>query len=124
MPRYVLVYTKQSKKKEVGKVVTYDKEGVIGIFHRKAPLTQFLEPGQLVIARILSMKGRNRHFYILYPVHIVEGDRIPSQYDRNLEIWGEEPYKELRRRRMRKRASIIKEKLKKVEEEIDRFRES
>ena len=124
MSRYVLVYTKASKKKEVGRVVTYDKEGVIGIFHRKAPLTQFLEPGQLVIAKILSMKGRNRHFYILYPVHIVKSDRIPIQYDRNLEIWGEEPYKELRRRRMRRRASIVKEKLKKVEKEINRFRES
>lgn len=123
MPRYVLVYTKQSKKKDVGKVVTYDKEGVIGIFHKKAPLTQFLEPGQLVIARILSMKGRNRHFYILYPVHIVEGDRIPAQYDRNLEIWGEEPYRELRRRRLRRRANIIQEKLKEVDEEIDRLRD-
>ena len=119
--KYVLVYTKKSKKKEIGKVVTYDKEGVIGIFHRKAPLTQKLEPGQLVIAKILSTKSGKRHFYILYPIQIVNNDKIPSEYNRDIEIWGEEPHRELRRR-MRRRAEAVKQRLRKVEKEIENYR--
>jgi len=99
MPRYVLAYTKKSKKKEVGKVITYDKDGVIGIFHRRAPLTEKLEPGMLVIAKIISPRSRDRNFYILYPVEILEGDKIPEKYNKNIVIWGRPAYKELRRRR-------------------------
>ncbi len=96
MPRYVLVYTKKSRKPEVGEVVTYDPDGVIGIFHRKAPLTKELREGMLVIAKILSHKSRNRNFYILWPVMIVR-DSIPPEYDRDLKVWGRPAYKALKR---------------------------
>jgi len=99
MPRYVLVYTKASKKKHVGNVITYDKDGVIGIFHKKAPLTKELRENMLVIARIISPKDKNRNFYILWPVYIVRDDRIPEEYNKNLEVWGRPAYKELKRRR-------------------------
>jgi len=95
----VLVYTKKSKKKEVGEVITYDKNGVIGIFHRKAPLTPELREGMLVVARIISYKDKKRNFYILWPEAIIENDKIPEKYNKNLEIWGRPAYKELRRRR-------------------------
>jgi len=106
MPRYVLVYTKRSRKPEVGEVVTYDPEGVIGIFHRKAPLTPRLREGMLVIAKILSRKSRERNFYILWPVKIVDEEGIPPEYDRDLKVWGRPAYKALRalkRRRARTR---------------------
>ena len=101
IPRYILAYTRKSKKPEVGRVVTYDKDGVIGIFHKKAPLTRKLREGMLVIARIIAEKDEKRNFYILWPVEILEGDRIPMEYDRNIEIWGRPAYKELRRRRFK-----------------------
>lgn len=98
MPRYVLVYTKKSKRPRVGRVVTYDKDGVIGIFHRKAPLTKHLDEDMLVIAKVLSSKSKDRNFYILWPVKIVsEEDGIPPEYDRNLEVWGRPAYKALKR---------------------------
>ena len=103
MPKYVLAYTKKSKKPEVGRVITYDKEGVIGIFHRKAPLTKDLKEGMLVIAKVLAPKDKNRNFYILWPVEILKGSRIPEKYNKNIEIWGRPAYKELRRRRMKER---------------------
>ncbi len=109
MPRYVLVYTKKSKKKHVGEVITYDREGVIGIFHRRAPLTKELKPGMLVIARILSPKSKTRNFYILYPEMILEGHKIPEKYDKNLVVWGRPAYKELRKRKMMARKHKIKE---------------
>jgi len=102
MPRYVLAYTKASKKRDVGNVITYDKNGVIGIFHKKAPLTKKLREGMLVIARVVSPRDENRNFYILWPVYIVEDDKIPDEYNRNLEIWGRPAYKELKRRRKKK----------------------
>ena len=129
MPRYVLVYTKPSKKKEVGNVITYDKEGVIGIFHRKAPLTPKLKPGQLVIARVLCEKGEGRNFYILYPEMIVEDPNIPEKYNRNLEVWGRVPYRKLRKlrrmareERIGKRREEASKRLKEVEDEINRLR--
>ncbi|HIQ12776.1 MAG TPA: hypothetical protein EYH44_00065 [Thermoprotei archaeon] len=97
MPRYVLVYTKKSRKKDVGRVVTYDKNGVIGIFHRKAPLTRELKEGMLVIAKVLSSKARNKNFYILWPVKIVDAEGIPPKYDKGLEVWGRPSYKALKR---------------------------
>lgn len=97
MPRYVLVYTKRSKRQDVGRVVTYDKNGVIGIFHRKAPLTRELKEGMLVIAKVLSRKARDRNFYILWPVKIVDAEGIQSKYDRRLEVWGRPSYKALKR---------------------------
>jgi len=97
MKKYVLVYTRPSKKKEVGNVIAYDKEGVIGIFHRRAPLTKELKPGQLVIARVLSSKDEKRHFYILYPEMIVTKVPIPEKYDKNLEVWGSVAYRKLKK---------------------------
>jgi F0F1-type ATP synthase epsilon subunit len=119
MPRYILVYTKPSKKKEVGEVITYDKDGAIGIFHRKAPLTKKLKPGMLVIAKLLSRKSRNKRFNIIYPLYIVEGHKIPEEYDRTLEVWGAEPYRELKRRKMRRRLRETEAKLENLDKEID-----
>jgi len=96
MSKYVLVYTKKSKKPEVGRVVTYDPDGVIGIFHRKAPLTKDLREGMLVIAKVLSGKSKERNYYILWPLLVVE-DRIPPEYDKEIKVWGRPAYKALRR---------------------------
>ncbi|HEW94343.1 hypothetical protein DRN84_01535 [Candidatus Geothermarchaeota archaeon] len=73
---------------------------MIGIFHRKAPLTKELRKGMLVIARIISPKDKDRNFYILWPEEILKDDRIPEKYNKNLEVWGRPAYKELKRRRM------------------------
>ena len=109
MPRYVLVYTKKSRKPSVGKVVTYDKKGVIGIFHRKAPLTKQLDENMLVIAKIISSKSKEKNFYILWPVKIVsEESGIPPEYDRNLEVWGRPAYKALKRIKMKNREARSK----------------
>lgn len=96
MPRYVLVYTRKSRKRDIGEVVTYDKKGVIGIFHRRAPLTKDLREGMLVIAKVLSENRGEKNFYILWPVMIVDKD-IPPEYDRVIEVWGRPAYKALRR---------------------------
>ena len=109
MPRYVLVYTKKSRKPNVGRVVTYDKKGIIGIFHRKAPLTKELGENMLVIAKILSPKSKERNFYILWPLKIVrEGEGIPPEYDKNLEVWGRPAYKALKRIKMKHREAHSK----------------
>ncbi len=104
MPRYVLVYTKKSKKEDIGRVVTYDKKGVIGIFHRRAPLTKKLEEGMLVIAKVISEVRGNRNFYILWPVMIVDKE-IPEKYDKSIEVWGRPAYKALKRIKMEKKES-------------------
>jgi len=122
MPRYVLVYTKKSKKKHVGEVITYDNEGVIGIFHKKAPLTKELKPGMLVIARILSPKSKTRNFYILYPELILEGHKIPEKYDKNLVVWGRPAYKELRKRKILAKKKIVNKMLSEIDIEINRLK--
>jgi len=33
----------------------------------------------------------------------MEGDKIPQEYDRNIEIWGRPAYKELKRRRVKRK---------------------
>ena len=109
MPRYVLVYTRKSKKPSIGKVVTYDKKGVIGIFHRKAPLTKELRENMLVVAKILAREAGKQNFYILWPVKIIDADEgIPSEYDRNLEVWGRPAYKALKRIKMMRREARSK----------------
>jgi hypothetical protein len=55
----------------------------------------------LVIARVIAGKDEKRNFYILWPIKILEGDRIPEEYNKNIEIWGRPAYKELRRRRLK-----------------------
>jgi hypothetical protein len=122
MPKYVLVYTKPSKREEVGKVITYDKDGVIGIFHKKSPLTKKLKPGQLVISKIVSHKSRRQNFYILYPIHIIEND-IPKEYDRELEVWGTKAYRELKKRKIMKNLSKIEKKIRELDREIKRYKD-
>ncbi len=122
MPRYVLVYTKKSKRKEVGEVVTYDKDGVIGIFHKKAPLTRELKPGMLVVARIISTKSKNRNYYILYPELILKNHKIPKKYDKNIVIWGRPAYKELRKRKVQARKNKLSKLIKKVDQEINKLK--
>lgn len=123
MARYFLVYTKKSKKKHVGEVVTYDSEGVIGIFHKKAPLTKELKPNMLVIARILSPKSKTRNFYILYPEYILEGYKIPKKYDKDLIVWGRPAYKELRRRKILARKMEVRRMLKEIDKDVKELKE-
>lgn len=122
MPRYVLVYTKKSKKKYVGEVVTYDSEGVIGIFHKRAPLTNKLKPGMLVIARIVSPRSKTRNFYILYPELILDGYKIPKKYDKDLIVWGRPAYKELRRRKIMAKKSDVKKMLQELDRDLEKLR--
>jgi len=57
----------------------------------------------LVIARVIARGDEKRNFHILWPIEILEGDKIPQEYDRNIEIWGRPAYKELKRRRVKRK---------------------
>ena len=95
--RYVLVYTKASREKKVGEVITYDKRGKIGIFHKRCKLTKKLKPKQLVLCKVITEQST---FYLLKPLTIITNGRIPKEYQ-NIEVWGEKPHLELMKQRKR-----------------------
>ena len=93
--KFVLVYTRKSKKQESGKVISYDKNGKIALFHRRYGLSNKIKPGQLVICRIITEENT---FYILKPLCVIKNGKIPGEY-RDFEVWGEKPHKELIKQR-------------------------
>ena len=96
--RLVLVFTKASKKKEIGEVITYDKKGKIGIFHKRCKLTKKLKPKQLVLCKVITEQST---FYLLKPLTIITNGRIPKEYQ-NIEVWGEKSHLELMKQRKKR----------------------
>lgn len=101
MPRYVLVMTKASKKPDSGKVVAYDKNGKIALFHRSYKLSGELKPKQLVLCQVITER---ESFYILKPLLVITDGRIPRKYDLGLEVWGRQPHEEIKRQRLKRRS--------------------
>ena len=95
--RYVLVYAKKSKVPRVGEAVTYDKNGKIGIFHRRSKLK--VRPGDLVICKVIVEK---ENFILLKPLYKVVNGRIPDEYE-PVEVWGRPAYRKLKAQRLSRR---------------------
>lgn len=92
--RYVLVYAKKSRVERVGNAITYDKNGKIGLFHKRSKVR--VEAGDLVVCKVIVEK---ENFIILKPVYKVTDGRIPREYE-PVEVWGRPAYRKLKSQRL------------------------